>query len=114
MAYFIAVIFVVLLVGTAALQLIGMRRLSSWLLTLFPAFLCVGCLVDLARGAARIGSSAYQSDLKQLAFCLVFLAISVLEAFRSQWRWLFWLAWVLDALICGVLVYLAFYWQVFS
>jgi hypothetical protein len=114
MGHFVAFVVVGLLVATAALQLTGRPRLSCWLLALFPACLCAGCLVDLVHGAAQIGASAYRSDRKQLISCLIFLAISLFAALRSQWRWLFWLAWVLNALICGILVYLAFFWKVFS
>jgi len=114
MGHFISLVVVGLLIAAAALQLTGRRRLSCWLLALFPASLCVGCMVDLAHGAAQMGAGAYQSDLKQLIPCLVLLAIGVFAALRTQWRWLFWLAWVLNAFICGILVYLAFFWKVFS
>ena len=100
--------------GTAALQLMGRRRLSCWLLLLFPTILCVAALADLARGSARIGLAAFESDEKQLAILLCFLAVSGIAAFRPGWRWLFWAAWVLNALVCGVLIYLAFFWKVFS
>ncbi len=112
--HFVACIVVALLVGTAALQLTGRRRLSCWLLALFPATLCVACILDILRGAAKIGESAFESDRKQLVYCLVFLAISVFAALRPQWKSLFWLAWVFGALVCGILVYLAFFWKVFS
>ncbi len=114
MGQFVASVVVVLVIGTAILQLTGRRKLSCWLLALFPASLCVGCLVDLAGGAAKIGEGAYQSDQKQLIPCLILLAINVIAALRSQWRWLFWIAWAFNAFICGILVYLAFFWKVFS
>jgi hypothetical protein len=114
MGEFVALVLVVLLVGTAALQLTGRRRLSCWLLALFPGSLCVGCLLDIARGAAKIGESTYRSDQKQLLYCLCFLLLSVAAALRPQWKWMFWIAWAFNALVCGVLVYLAFFWKVFS
>jgi hypothetical protein len=114
MAHFIASLVIVLLIGTAILQLTGRRRLSCWLLGLIPASLCAACLVDIGHGAAKIGESAYQGDEKQLLYCLCFLLLSVVAALRPHWRWLFWIAWAFNALICGVLVYLAFFWKVFS
>jgi hypothetical protein len=113
-AHFLACALIALLAGVAVLQLTGRRRLVCWLLALVPASLCAGCLVDLARGVAKIGEGAYQGDLKQLAYCLAFLAVAEFAAFRQQWRWLFWIAWVLAAFISGILVYLAFFWNVFS
>jgi len=114
MAHFIAVLVIVLLVGTAIFQLTGRRGLSCWLLAIFPASLCAGCLIDLARGAAKIGEGAYESDKKQLLYCLCFLLLTVAAALRPQWKWLFWIAWAFNALVGGVLVYLAFFWKVFS
>ena len=98
----------------AALQLRSQRRVSCWLLAVFPAFACIGYLRDLAQGVQRIGLAAYRNDQKQFGAAFVFLAFSVVAALRPQWRWLFWLEWIFNAIACGVLVYLVFFWKVFS
>ena len=54
------------------------------------------------------------SDQKQLAVALVMLAISIFAALRAQWRWLFWIEWFLNGIVCGMLIYLVFFWKVFS
>jgi hypothetical protein len=114
MATFIVPVVIILLIGTGTFQLMGKRGLSCWLLALFPASLCIVAVADISRGAAKIGEGAFESDQKQLVYCLSFLALSVLAALRSQWRWLFWTAWAFNALVCGMLVYLVFFWKVFS
>jgi len=114
MGALLAVFVIVLLLAAAALQLVGRRRIACWLLAVFPGFACVAYLRDLAQGAQRLGLAAYQSDQKQFGAALVLLAISVFAALRPQWRWLFWLEWIFNAIACGVLVYLVFFWKVFS
>ena len=84
------------------------------MLMLFPAFLCGAALLDLSRGIAYLGAGAYRSDQKQLLFSIVFLALTVLGVFFPQRRLLFWASWAINALVCAALVYLAFFWKVFS
>lgn len=103
-----------LLVITAILQLRRRLRLSCWLLAIFPAIACIAALLDLSRGAAQPGQSTFESDEKQLAFCFVILLLNVAAALLPRWRILFWSAWLFNAAICAVGVYLAFFWHVFS
>lgn len=114
MGALLALFVIALLLAAAALHLRGRRTLGCWLLAVFPAFACVAYLRDLLQGAQRLGLAAYQSDRKQLGAALALLAISVFAAVRPQWRWLFWLEWTFNAIACGVLVYLVFFWKVFS
>jgi hypothetical protein len=114
MGHILALAVVALLIVAAVLQLMGWRRFSCWPLALFPASICVAALLDLSHGAAKIGAGAYASDQKQLPYCLAFLVLSVVPALRPQWNWLFWVAWVFNAFVCAFLVYVAFFWKVFS
>lgn len=103
-----------LLVAAAGLQFMHKPRLAGWLLVVIPACLCVAALAELAHGARVLGEASYESDLKQLGYCLILLFVTVLAAFQPRQRWLFWVAWLLNAAIGAVLVYLAFFWKVFS
>jgi hypothetical protein len=47
-------------------------------------------------------------------YVLVLLVLSVFAALRPKWPWLFWIAWAPSGFICGILVYLAFFWKVFN
>lgn len=114
MGALLALLVIVLLLAAAAMQLRGRRRTACWLLAVFPGFACIAYLRDLVQGAERIGLATYQSDRKQFAAAFVLLAISVVAALRPQWRWLFWLEWIFNAVACGILVYLVFFWKVFS
>lgn len=105
---------IVLLLAAAALQLAGKRRASCWLLVIFPGFLCLAYLRDLVQGPQRIGLAAYTSDQKQVFVALGMLAVSIFAIVQSQWRWLFWLEWFLNGTVCGMLVYLVFFWKVFQ
>lgn len=114
MGALLTVFVVLLLLAAAALQLRGQRRLGCWLLAVFPAFACIAYLRDLVQGAQRLGLATYQSDQKQVGAALVLLAVSVVAALRPRWRWLFWIEWIFNAIACGILVYLVFFWKVFS
>ncbi|HEX4283751.1 MAG TPA: hypothetical protein VHZ28_01580 [Terracidiphilus sp.] len=114
MGALLAVFVVVLLLAAAALHLRGLWRVACWLLAVFPGFACVAYLHDLAQGPARIGLAAYQGDRKQLGAAFLLLVFSVVVALRPQWRWLFWIEWAFNAIACGVLIYLVFFWKVFS
>ncbi|HEY6488923.1 MAG: hypothetical protein WCC26_10540 [Terracidiphilus sp.] len=105
---------IALLLAAAAFQLAGKHRVSCWLLVVFPGFLCLAYLRDLVQGPQRIGLSAYASDQKQVLVATGMLAVSVFAVFRSQWRWFFWIEWILNGIVCGMLVYLVFFWKVFQ
>ncbi len=114
MASFIAIGATVLLAVTAILQFTRKRQLGCWLLVAFPALLCAVALVDMARGPAALGQVAFESDTKQLMCCAALLGLTLLAAWRARWKWMFWVAWMMNALICGILVYLVFFWKVFG
>lgn len=114
MAKSIILLLIVLLVVSAAFQLAGKRRIACWLQVLFAAFLLGGALLDLSRGVTALGTAGYSSDITQIEYFVVLLALSVFAAIRLQWRWLYWSAWVFNALVCALFVYLAFFWKVFS
>ena len=105
---------VLLLIVCAVLNFTRRRALSCWLLVLFPAVFCFALLFDISHGVQKLGQASYHSDLRALPYALAFLAITLLAAFRPNWRWLFWTIWLVSALICAVIVYLTFFWKVFS
>ena len=105
---------IVLLLACAVFHFLRKRSLACWLLVLFPATLCVGLLLDIARGAQKLGQASYHTDLRALPFLLVFLAITVFAAFRPNWRWLFWITWLISAPICAGMVLLTFFLKVGS
>ena len=114
MASLFVIVSVAVLLTAAVLQFTRQRRLGGWLLVVLPASFCIAGLADVAHGARYLGEGAYESDLKELAYSLVLLLVTILAAFDRWARWLFWVAWMLNAAVCGVLVYLAFFWKVFS
>jgi len=114
MGALLAVFVIGALLFAAALQLTGHRRPACWLLAVFPGFACIAYARDLVQGAERIGLATYQSDQKQFGAALLLLAVSIIAVVRPQWRWLFWLEWAFNAIACGILVYLVFFWKVFS
>jgi hypothetical protein len=105
---------VVLVLVSAVLHFTRLRTLACWLLALLPASLCFGLLRDLFKGTQQLGQASYQSDLKTLLPLVGFLAISVFAALKPKWGWLFWIAWLLGALVCAVVVFLTYFWKVFS
>jgi hypothetical protein len=105
---------IVLLLVCAALFFTPLRKLGCWLLVIFPAVLCAGLLKDLAKGAQKMGQASYQSDLKTLLPLVGFLAITLFAAVRPRWGWAFWIAWILNALVCAIVVFLTYFWKVFS
>ena len=114
MATVLTVLAVVLVVAAAVLEFTSKRRVSGWLLVPFPALMCGAGILDLSRGVERIGRAAFESDLKQLAYLFFLFLLCVFAALRPNARWLFWTAWAFSALVCGALVYLAFFWHVFG
>jgi hypothetical protein len=106
---------IVLLVICAILQFTSRRAIGCWLMTLFPAALCIGVLIDLARsGQKATGAASSNSDLRTLGFLAVLLAVTALAALRPRWIWPFWIVWIFNAVFCGIAVFLTFFWKVFS
>jgi peptidoglycan/LPS O-acetylase OafA/YrhL len=105
---------IILLVVCAVLEFTRRRVIGTWLLVLFPAAMCASLLLDLAHGATKLGRAAYNSDLRTLPFLFGFLALAILAALRPGWRWLFWIEWIIGAVLCSIAVYLTFFWHVFS
>jgi hypothetical protein len=103
---------IVLLLACAVFHFMRKRSLACWLLVLFPATLCARLLLDLARGAEKLGPASYHSDLRVLPFLLVLLAITVFAALRPKWRWLFWITWLISAPICAGIAFLTFFLKV--
>lgn len=114
MAIFFCWFAVVLVLGSAVLHFTRQRTVACWLLALLPASLCVGLLMDLAKGAQKLGQGGYQSDLKTLLPIIGFLALAIFAAIKPKWGWLFWIAWVFGALTGAVVVFLTYFWKIFS
>ena len=105
---------IVVVVASGALHFTRLRKLACWLLALFPASLCVGLFMDLVKGRQKLGEAAFHSDLRTLLPLAGFLAVTVFAALRPKWGWIFWIAWVLGALIAAIIVFLTYFWKVFS
>ena len=105
---------VILVFACAVLHITRRKKLACWLLAVFPAALCLGLAFDLAHGAAKLGQAGYSSDVSTLPYLLAFLVITLVAAFRQQSRWIFWIAWVFSAFISAVVVFLTYFWKVFS
>jgi hypothetical protein len=105
---------VALLFVCAVLFFTPLRKLGCWLMAIFPAALCAAVLKDLAKGSTKVGAATYHSDLLVLLPLMGFLAITVVAALRPRWGWLFWIGWVLNAGICALIVFLTYFWKVFS
>lgn len=105
---------IILVFACAVLHLTRHRTLACWLLVVFPSALSIGLFLDLAHGAAKLGQASYRSDLRTLPYVLGFLAVTLLAAFRPRWGWLFWVAWVFSAFVSAVVVFLTYFWKVFS
>jgi hypothetical protein len=114
MAALLASVVVVLLIAAAASRAKGMLALGSWLLIPFPVFNLVAILVELSRGAARLGVGAFETDERQLLYCIAVFVITLLAALRPKLAWLFWIAWSLNAFFGAILFYAAFFWKVFG
>jgi hypothetical protein len=105
---------IVLLIATAVLQFTRKFAIGCWLLVFFALALCAGLLFDLSHGVRNLGEASYHSDLNALVPIFGFLGLTIFAALRSNWRWLFWITWLVSAGICGIVVYLTFFWKVFS
>jgi uncharacterized transporter YbjL len=109
----IVISIVVLVIVAAVLHAAGKRRMGCWMLVLVSVTCCVGILQNLSLGVRRLGQGTIDNDHNQLAFCLFLLAVGLLAAFRPRLHWLFWVAWLLNAFICSILLYMIFFWKVF-
>lgn len=105
---------VILVLACAVVHFTHRKNLACWLLVIFPGALCLGVFLDLAHGAQALGEASYSSDLRTLPYLLGFLVITLIAAFRPRWGWLFWIAWVFSSLVCAVVVFLTYFWKVFS
>lgn len=104
----------VLLIACGILQFTRRRALGCWLLVLFPAALSFALLLDLAHGSSKLGAAAFNTDLRTLPYLGSLLLVALVGALRPRWRWLFWIAWVISAVMTSIAVYLTFFWKVFS
>ena len=113
MPSFLVIAGVVLLLIAAVVQLMGRRRTSALLLCILPGYAVILALIDVAKGPIKLGGS-YESDQIELLVLAALLALTLAAVWLSRHRWLFWLAWVANAVVCGALVYLAFIWHPFG
>ena len=105
---------IVLLVVCAVLQFTRRRVLGCWLLVLIPVAVGAALLADLSHGVRGLGSAGYQSDVRGLLPALAYLAVAVIAALRPNWRWLFWIVWLVGAFLCAIAIYMEYFWKVFS
>ena len=96
---FLTIASLVLLIAAVILHVMGWRRLGGWLLAPFPALLC---------GAASMSYATYHGNLEVLVERAVLLLLALLAALLPRWRWLFWIAWACNFIMCGTLVYLVY------
>lgn len=114
MAALFCVCAIVLLLACAIFFFTTWRKIGCWLLVLFPLALVIGILLDMARGIRTVGQAGFRSDAKILPYFLALLLVTVIAAIRPKWGWLFWIAWILNALCCAIAVFLTFFWKIFS
>jgi hypothetical protein len=114
MAPLLASAVVVLLIAASVSRGKGKLALGCWLLVPFPVFNLVAILLELSRGAAKLGLGAFESDKRQLMYCIAVFVITLLAALRPKWPWLFWIAWSLNAFFATILFYATFFWKVFN
>ena len=115
MAFLIAGLALATIIMAVVYQLLGKLRASCWLLLVFPVVLSIVALFSYLNNAGRASPGTdLRSDQSMAIFCLSLLVLSVLAKLRPRWRWLFWLAWLPNAIACGTLVYLVLFWHVFS
>ncbi|HVU46281.1 MAG TPA: hypothetical protein VHD85_09155 [Terracidiphilus sp.] len=110
----IAAFAVVLLVTAVVFQFLKKLRLACWTLFAFPVVLSIAGLLSLIKDPAVVGATAFRANGNVLVFCIGLIGLCILAVLRPGWRWLFWMAWLPSAFICGALVYLVFFWNVFS
>ena len=115
MASLLVPVLIALLVAAAALHVMRSRQARRVAARAFflPPF--APALSWTSPKAPRaLGQGAFEGDQKQLVYCFFFLALSLTAALCPKWPWLFRIAWVIDAWVCGILVYLAYFWKVFN
>jgi uncharacterized membrane protein len=105
---------VVLVLTCAVLHFMRRRQLACWLHVIFPAALTLALSLDLAHGTAKLGQASYNSDMRTLSYLLGFLVVTVLAALRPKWGRLFWIAWAFSAFVCAVVIFLTYFWRLFS
>jgi len=114
LAFLIACLALVTMIMAVVYQFLGRLRASCWLLLVFPVVLSIVALLSYSNGIGKEAGTDLRSDQNMAIFCISLLALSALAVLRPRWRWLFWLAWLPNAIACGTLVYLVFFWHVFS
>jgi hypothetical protein len=106
---------VILVLACAVLHFIArFRKLACWLLVLFPAVLCCGILLDLAHGMQKLGQAGYSTDIRTLPYFAGLLVVTLLAAIRPKSGWLFWIVWTFNLLFCALVVFLTYFWKMFS
>jgi len=104
-----AVILAILQVATLALRLTRAYRLGSWLVLASPAILLGLLLSGLATNPSYRLTSF---DITFLAVDITALLLSLALLYRKGLSALFfWIAWLLNLLLCSVFVYLAFFFK---
>jgi len=114
LAFLIAGLALATLMTALVYQFLGKLRASCWLLLVFPVILSVVAFLSFSSGTGRDVGTDLRSDQNMAIFCISLLCLSVFAVLRPRWRWLFWLAWLPNAIACGTLVYLVLFWHVFS
>ncbi len=114
MSSVLLLIWILVLVAAPILRAVHRTAQSGWLLTVLPAAASLASLEELARGAAAVGEGTFESAEKQLGFFLLLLFVTVLAAFRAQTHWLFWVAWLMNAVVCVLVLWMALFWRVFA
>jgi len=114
LAFLIAGLALATLMMALVYQFLGKLRASCWLLLVFPVILSVVAFLSFSSGTGRDVGTDLRSDQNMAIFCISLLCLSVFAVLRPRWRWLFWLAWLPNAIACGTLVYLVLFWHVFS
>jgi hypothetical protein len=109
-----AIALVALWAAAAVLWFTRGRVIAGWLLTLLPASFCLSYMSELLKGEAALGRGTFGTDERQFLCGLVALVLTVSSAVKWRWRWLFWIVWICNGLVCAVVVYLVFFWKVFS
>jgi hypothetical protein len=113
-ASLLAIACIALWLASAILRLTQGRVVAGWPLTFLPASMCVSSVLALSQGKAALGRAGFETDLRVLLYCLAALGLSVFSAIQWKLRWLFWTIWVCSGLFCALIVYLVFFWKVFS
>ena len=109
-----AIACVALWLASALLRMMRRGVFAGWPLTFLPGSACFRYVAELSRGGTALSLVPSASNQSQLLISLASLGLSVLSAVQWGWRWLFWTVWICNGLVCAVIVYLVFFWKVFS